>query len=176
VSALIGLARAPWAVPGSVLALGMILAFSQEIRLILADRMTFVLALSNTPWILGIAYVTKSLALPLDGARAAFHTVDRTMEEAARVSGASWARTQVAVALPLVRPALVAGWVLVFASSFCEVSMSVLLRGPSTEVLGTRLFELLSYGAPQQAAVLAMIVVAAVLVGGPLMSGRPRWA
>jgi iron(III) transport system permease protein len=114
--------------------------------------------------------------LPLDGARAAFHTVDRTMEEAARVSGASWARTQVAVALPLVRPALVAGWVLVFASSFCEVSMSVLLRGPSTEVLGTRLFELLSYGAPQQAAVLAMIVVAAVLVGGPLMSGRPRWA
>ena len=176
VSALVGLARAPWAVPGSVLALGMILAFSQEIRLIVLDRFTLALALSNTPWILGIAYVTKSLALPLDGVRAAVRTVDTTMEEAARIAGASWARTQVAVALPLVRPALVAGWVLVFASSFCEVSMSVLLRGPATEVLGTRLFELLSYGAPQQAAVLAMIVVAAVLAGGPLMTGRPRWA
>jgi iron(III) transport system permease protein len=176
VSFLVGLARAPWAIPGSVLALGYLLAFSQELRVILADRATIVIALSNTPWILGIAYATRALALPLDGVRAAVRTVDRTMEEAARVSGASWLRTQLSVALPLLRPALVAGWVLVFASSFCEVSMSVLLRGPSTEVLGTRLFELLSYGSPQEAAVLAMIVVGAVLLGGPALTGRSKWA
>ena len=92
------------------------------------------------------------------------------------MSGASWLRTQLAIALPLLRPALVAGWVLVFAASFCEISMSVLLRGPATEVLGTRLFELLSYGSPQEASVLAMVVVAAVLVGGPVLSGRSKWA
>ena len=176
VSALATMARAPWAVPGSVLALGLILAYSQDIRLIFADRVTFVIALSNTPWILGIAYAVKSLAVPLDGVAAAARTVDRSLEEGARVAGASWARTQLSIVLPLLRPALIAGWVLVFAASFCEVSMSVLLRGPGTEVLGTRLFELLSYGSPQQAAVLAMIVVGVVLAGGPVMTGRSRWA
>ena len=176
VSALVGLARAPWSVPGSVFALGMILAFSQEIRLILADRATLVLALSGTPWLLGIAYAAKSLALPLDNVRAAVRTVDRSLEEAARVSGASWMTTQRRVVLPLLTPALIAGWTLVFASSFCEVSMSVLLRGPGTEVLGTRLFELLSYGSPQQAAVVAMVVVLAVLLGGRLTRWRSKWA
>ena len=176
VSVLVGLGRAPWAVPGSVFALAFLLAFSQEIRFILADQATLILALANTPWILGIAYATKSLAVPLDGVGAAVRTVDRSVEEAARVAGASWGRTQLAIVLPLLRPALVASWVLVFAGSFCEVSMSVLLRGPGTEVLGTRLFELLSYGSPQQASVLAMIVVLAVLAGGSVLAGRAKWA
>lgn len=176
VSGLRALARAPWAVPGSVFALGFLLAFSQEIRVVVLERVTFVLALANTPWILGLAYAMKSLSVPLDGVSAAVRTLDPSMEEAARVSGASWLRTQLAVVAPLLRPALLAGWVLVFAGSFCEVSMSVLLRGPATEVLGTRLFELLSYGSPQQAAVLAMVVVALVLAGGPLLAGRSRWA
>lgn len=176
VSALVGLARAPWAVPGSVLALGMILAFSQEVRVIVLERATFAFALADTAWLLGIAYVVKSLALPLDGVRAAVRTVDRSLEEAARVSGAGWAATQWNVVLPMLRPAILAGWALVFASSFCEVSMSVLLRGPSTEVLGTRLFELLSYGSPQQAAVVAMVVVGAVLVGARFIAAPRRAA
>jgi iron(III) transport system permease protein len=176
VSALVALARAPWAVPGTVMALGMILAFSQEIRVIVLDRATFALALADTSWLLGIAYAAKSLAVPLDGVRAAVRTVDRSLEEAARISGASWAQTQLRVVLPLLTPAMLAGWGLVFAASFCEVSMSILLRGPGTEVLGTRLFELLSYGSPQQAAVIAMIVVVAVLVGARAIAWRARWA
>lgn len=169
-------ARAPWAVPGTVFALGFLLAFSQEVRLVVLDRVTFVLALANTPWILGFAYATKSLAVPLDGVGAAVRGVDPTLEEAARVAGAGWGRAQLAIVAPLLRPAIVAGWVLVFSGSFCEVSMSVLLRGPGTEVTGTRLFDLLSYGSPQEASVLAMIVVGVVLAGGPLISGRARWA
>ncbi|MFN7147316.1 MAG: ABC transporter permease, partial [Myxococcota bacterium] len=116
VGALVGLARAPWAVPGSVLALGMILAFSQEARVIVLERATLVFALADTAWLLGIAYTAKSLALPLDGVRAAVRTVDRSLEEAARVAGAGWGTTQLRVVLPLLRPAMLAGWALVFAS------------------------------------------------------------
>ena len=176
VSLLRAVARAPWAVPGSVFALGFILAFSQEARIIVADHLTISIALANTPWILGIAYATKSLSVPLDGVGAAMRSVDPAMEECARVSGAGWGRTQLAIVVPLLRPAILGGWILVFASSFCEVSISVLLRGPATEVLGTRLFELLSYGSPQQASVLAMVVVLVVLAGGPLITGRSKWA
>lgn len=175
-SALVGLARAPWAVPGSVFALGFVLAFSQEIRVIFGNHVTFSLALSGTSWMLGLAYTAKSLAIPLDGVRAAVRSLDRSLEESARVSGATWGRTVRSVVLPLLSPAMIAGWALVFAASFCEVSMSVLLRGPGTEVLGTRLFEQLSYGSPQEASVVAMLVVVVVLAAGRLTTRRPAWS
>jgi iron(III) transport system permease protein len=158
-------ARVGWTLPGTLLALAMILAFSQEIRLIVADRVTFVLALADTVWLLGIAYVVKLLALPVDATRAATRALHPSLEEAARVSGASWARTLRDVTVPLLAPALTTAWFLVFVPSFCEVTLSVLLRGPRTEVLGTRLFMLQGYGDPAEAAVLALVAAAASLLG-----------
>lgn len=163
--ALAALARAPYMVPGTVLALGLLLAFSQEVRVIVAERATFALALADTAWMLGIAYSVKFLALPVDGTRAALRAVHPSLEEAARIAGAGWGRTLKDVTLPLLAPALGTAWFLVFVPSFCEVTLSVLLRGPRTEVLGTLLFYLQSYADPQSAAVLAM-VVAGVLLGG----------
>ncbi|MFZ5478217.1 MAG: ABC transporter permease [Myxococcota bacterium] len=163
--ALAAVARAPWAIPGTVLALGMLLAFSQEVRLVVAERVTFVLALADTAWLLGIAYVVKFFALPVDGTRAALRALHPSMEEAARISGAGWGRTLHDVTLPLLAPALGTAWFLVFVPSFCEVTLSVLLRGPRTEVLGTLLFYLQGYADPQAAAVLAVVVVAVLLAG-----------
>lgn len=165
-------ARAGWAVPGTVLALALVLAFSQEVRLIVGERLTFVLALADTAWLLGLAYVVKFLALPLDGTRAALRGLHPSLEEAARVSGATWGRTLRDVTAPMLAPALGTAWFLVFVPSFCEVTMSVLLRGPSTEVLGTRLFQLQSYADPQSAAVLAVLVGALVFVGLALRGSR----
>src|SRR5689334_21809136 len=51
------LARMPYTVPGTVLALGLLLAWSQEVRLVVLDRVTFVLALADTGWLLGLAYL-----------------------------------------------------------------------------------------------------------------------
>ena len=99
-------ARAPYAIPGTVLALGMLLAFSQELRLVVLDRVSFVLALGDTAWILGIAYIAKFLALPLDSARAAVRALHPSLEEAARVSGAGWGRGLRDMTLPLLAPAL----------------------------------------------------------------------
>ena len=56
-----------------------------------------------------------------------------------------------------------------FVPSFCEVTLSVLLRGPRTEVLGTLLFYLQSYADPQSASVIA-VVVTGVLLGGLVWS------
>ncbi|MEN9784846.1 MAG: transporter permease [Pseudomonadota bacterium] len=162
---LAALARVGWTVPGTVLALGLLLSFSQEIRLVVAERVTFTLALADTVWFLGIAYVARFLALPVDGSRAALRAIHPSLEEAARVSGAGWATVLRDVTVPLLAPALRTAWFLVFVPAFCEVTLSVMLRGPSTEVLGTRLFTLQSYADPQAAAVLAVIVGGLVFVG-----------
>jgi iron(III) transport system permease protein len=114
----------------------------------------------------------KLLALPLDSARAALQGLHPSLEEGARIAGASWLGALRDVTLPLLAPSLRTAWVLVFLPAFCEVTLSVLLRGPRTEVLGTRLFSLQSYGAPQQAAVLALLVT--LVVAGGLLLTRPR--
>jgi len=169
---LAALARAPYAVPGTVLALGLLLSTSQELRLIVAERLTITVSLADTLWLLLLAYSVKLLALPLDSARAALQGLHPSLEEGARIAGASWLGALRDVTLPLLAPSLRTAWVLVFLPAFCEVTLSVLLRGPRTEVLGTRLFSLESYGAPQQAAVLALLVT--LVVAGGLLLTRPR--
>jgi iron(III) transport system permease protein len=159
------LARLPYAVPGTVLALALILAFSQELRIIVFERLTLAVALSDTLWILGLAYFVKFLTFPVGNADAGLQALDPALEEAARLSGAGWGRTMKHVTLPLLAPNLIAAWFLVFMPAFSEVTMSILLAGPDTRVVGTLLFELQTYGDPPGAAVLAMIVLVLVLGG-----------
>ena len=159
-SALIRLAEAPYAVPGSVLALAFLLAFSQEVRFVFAHRVALVFALPGTLWLLCIACAAKYLAFGVRGADDALASIDPALEEAARICGAGPLRAFCGIALPLARPALVAGFILVFLPAATELTMSVLLAGPQTQVLGTVLFELASYADPPAAAVLACLVLA----------------
>lgn len=162
---LVALGRTPYAIPGTVLALGMLLAWSQEVRLILADRVTFALALSGTTWLLGIAYTAKYLAIPVGGSVAALGAVDRSLEEAARIAGAGPGRAWRAITIPLIRRDLASAWILVFLPCFTEVTLSVMLSGPDSRVLGAVLFALQTYGDPPAAAVLAVVATAVVLAG-----------
>jgi iron(III) transport system permease protein len=157
------LARLPYTVPGTVLALGLLLAWSQEIRLIVLERISFILSIADTVWLLLLAYAVKFLALPVGTNGAALSALDPSLDEAARISGASWARSVGRVALPLLGPTLLASWILVFLPAFTEVTMSVLLSGPRTRVVGAVLFELQTYGDPPGAAALAVIVSAIVV-------------
>jgi iron(III) transport system permease protein len=170
------LARLPYAVPGTVLALGLLLAWSQEVRVIVLERVTLALALADTLWILGLAYVVKFLAFPVGQADSGLEAVDPSLEEAARMSGAGFATTLRTVTLPLLRPTLVAAWLLVFVPAFSEVTMSILLSGPDTRVVGTLLFDLQTYGDPPSAAVLAVVVTAIVLAGNAALRLAAREA
>lgn len=166
------LARVPYTVPGTVLALGLLLTWSQEIRFVLLDRVTLVLALADTGWLLLLAYAVKFLALPVGGLGAALQAIDPALEEAARVSGASPWRSLRRITLPILRPSLIAAWFLVFLPAFTEVTMSVLLGGPRTRVVGVLLFDLQTYGDPPAAAALAVVVSAVVIA---LHSIVARW-
>jgi iron(III) transport system permease protein len=73
------------------------------------------------------------------------------------------------VVVPLSRPALIGGWLLVFVPAFRELTMSVLLYGPSTPTAGVALYELQSGGYYQSAAALAVVVLAIVLAGNALV-------
>lgn len=166
----------PYAVPGTVLALALLLAFSRDLRFILLGRVAFVLALAHTPWLLLIAYAAKYLALGARNSTEALAQIDPSLAEAARVSGAGPVRAFVDAPLPLLRPALVVAFVLAFLACATEITMSVLLVPAGTEVLGTLLFELQSYADPAAAAVLACAFVALVVVGQAVLARVGRRA
>lgn len=159
-----------YAIPGTVLAVALILAFSRDVRVVVLERATFTLALAGTSALLLVAYAVKYAALALRGADEALAQIHPSLEEAARTSGAAPARAFLDATLPLLRAHLLAAGLAIFLPTLTELTMSVLLVAPGTSTLGTVLFQLNDYGDPQEAAALAAWLVAAVLVGQAISS------
>lgn len=153
----------PYAVPGTVLAMALLVAFSRDLRLTLFDRFAVVLTLADSLWLLLLAYASKELAVGTRTTGEGLAQVDPSLAEAARVSGAGPARAFFDATLPLLRPALAATFLLVFLTTVSELTMSVLLIPPGTELVGTLLFELQSYADPAAAAVVACAFVGVVV-------------
>ncbi len=158
-------ASSPYAVPGTVLAIGFVLAFSAEVRVVMLDWLTLALYLPGTLALLLVAYAVKYLAFGVRGSKAALEQVHPSLEEAARTSGASPLKAVRDIAFPLVRPAVLASFVVVALPCLSELTMSVLLFGAGTETTGTLLFELQSYADPPAASVVATLVVIVALLG-----------
>jgi iron(III) transport system permease protein len=157
------LADAPSAIPGTVLALALLVAFSRDLRFVAFDRVAFVLALGNTAWLLLLSYVVKHLALGVRSASDALAQADPTLAEAARLSGAGPLRAFLDGIVPQVRGAIAGAVLLTFLTCVSELTMSVLLIPTGGDVLGTLLFELQSYADPASAAVIASALLLIVL-------------
>ena len=141
----------PYATPGTILALGLILLWSSPIVLV------------DTLWILLIAYFAKHLSFAVRPVTIAVQQTDVTLEEAARISGAGFFTMFRTIWLPLLWPAIAAGWFLVFMPAFGELTMSMLLVGPGTDTVGTVLFALQEYADPPSASVVAVLILAFIL-------------
>lgn len=157
-------AGAPYAIPGTVLALALLIAFSRDVRFVLFDRVAFVLALGNSLWMLLVAYTVKHLAFGARNAADGLAQVDGTLAEAARLSGAGPLRAFFDATLPQLRAPLLAAFLVTFLTCVTELTLSVLLIPTGRDVLGTLLFELQSYADPGAAAVIACAFVLLVLL------------
>jgi iron(III) transport system permease protein len=158
------LADAPSAIPGTVLALALLVTFSRDVRFVAFEKVAFVLALGNTFWLLLLSYVVKHLALGVRSASDSLAQADPTLGEAARLSGAGRLRAFVDGIFPQVRGALTGAVLLTFLTVVSELTMSVLLIPTGSDVLGTLLFELQSYADPASAAVIASALLLVVLL------------
>jgi iron(III) transport system permease protein len=106
----------PWALPGTVIAMNLIVAFNDPW-----------LPLYNTVWLLPLAYFVRNVPLLTRMAAAAFEPFDASLLEAGRSLGASRTHCLVHVAFPLLAPALLASTALVFALCLGEFVSSILL-------------------------------------------------
>ena len=114
----------PQAVPRLVFGLGLLWAW-----------INIPIPIYGTLWLLGIAYFTVFMPLGLRTIAGVVLQVDKSLEECARVCGASWTYQMRTVTLPLLRPGLVAAWLLIFIASVRELGVSIFLMGPNSKVI-----------------------------------------
>ncbi len=111
-----------------------------------------------------LAYVIVFLPLAYRGMSGVVVQIDKALEEAARVSGARPARVAYTVTLPLLRPGLLATWALLFMVSVREISASLFLSGPNTQVLGPAIFSFWDSGGLPRVSALAVVQAIIILI------------
>lgn len=114
----------PQAVPRLVFAFGMMWAW-----------LVFPIPIYGTLWLLLIAYLTVFLPLGVRTISSVLLQLDKSLEECGEVCGASWAYRMRTITMPLLRPGLLAAWMLLFIASVRELGASILLMGPHSQVL-----------------------------------------
>jgi iron(III) transport system permease protein len=144
----------PYAVPGTVISLALILT-----------TLSLRLPLYNTLGIILLAYFAKFLNFSYRIVNDGVSQVDKTLIDAAEVSGASSFQIFLRIWIPILRPFLMASFFLVFMPAFSELTMTVLLTGPGNETIGTLIFQMQEYGDASGggAAVLAFFVLLVII-------------
>lgn len=122
------------------------------------------LPIYGTLAIILLAYTGRYVPLGVRSANAAFRQIDPSLEETARVTGAGWLRTFTSVTLPLARPGLFAGWLLVFVPALQELSASILLFSSGSITLAVAVYNLYETGALEPVAALAMVTMVIITV------------
>lgn len=115
------LTTVPWAVPGTVLAIALAMAFS--VRAPWFGRWVLV----GTVVILPLAYTVRNIPIVCGAIVAGFRQLDASLEEAAAALGAGRWRTMRRVTVPLLLPAILAGGALAFATALGDFVTSVVL-------------------------------------------------
>jgi len=114
----------PQAVPRLVFAFGMMWAW-----------LVFPIPIYGTLWLLLIAYLTVFLPLGVRTISSVLLQLDKSLDECGEVCGASWGFRMRTITMPLLRPGLLAAWMLLFIASVRELGASILLMGPHSQVL-----------------------------------------
>jgi iron(III) transport system permease protein len=118
----------------------------------------------GTLWILLLAYVTAHIPVAMQFVSSALHRIHTDLEDASRISGQPWTGTVRRIDLPLMRPALIGSWLLMYVVILREISLVILLYNPSTIVLSVGLMDVWSSGFYPQLAVYSLLLMALGLV------------
>jgi iron(III) transport system permease protein len=143
----------PQAVPRLVFAFGMLWAW-----------LIVPIPIYGTLWLLLIAYLTVFLPLGLRTIAGVILQIDRSLEESAQMCGASWSYRLRTVTVPLLRPGLIAAWLLLFIASVRELGASILLMGPGSKVITPAIVESWFSTSTELTAAMALLQTLAVAI------------
>jgi iron(III) transport system permease protein len=153
------LAFLPRAIPSLAIAVALMIVF-----------LSFRNPIYNSLWILILGYTIAYLPVATRFTHAAVIQVHKELEEAAHVSGAGFWTTLTSILVPLVRPSLLNGGLVVFVLTMKVMSIAALLSGSDNMILSVYMWSLWENGSTGEASAVAVLMI--VLVGFLTYLGR----
>ncbi len=165
IAACVNVAGIGYAVPGTVLALGLLTPLvlidewlNDVVRALGGTGVGLILAGSVAA--VTIAYVIRFLAIALGFAQAGFARIAPEFDDVARMLGAGPATLARTIHLPLIRPAIRGAALLVFVDCLKELPATLLLRPLNVETLSTYIYQFATRGSFEDGSLAALIIVA----------------
>jgi putrescine transport system permease protein len=116
-------------------------------------------------WTVTIAHTTLTMGFVTVVVQARLLGFDRSLEEAAMDLGAPPLRTVMTVTLPLIAPAIAAGWVLAFMLSLDDFVIANFTTGPGAGTLPIRIYSEVRLGVRPEINAVCTIIIAVVVIG-----------
>ena len=115
-------------------------------------------------WTVTIAHTTLTMCFVAVVVQSRLGSLDRSLEEAAMDLGCDPARAFVAVTLPLILPAIAAGWMLAFTLSLDDVVIASFTTGPGSATLPIRIYSEVRLGVKPEINAICTMVIALIAV------------
>ena len=122
----------------------------------------------GTIWILVLAFIARYLPYGIRFSHSALLSLHKELEEGAMASGASWFQMVRHVVVPLIMPALLAGWIYIFLITFKELSIALLLYSPGSQVVAVTIWELWDNGHVGELSAFSLIITFGTVVVGSI--------
>ena len=159
------LALYPRAFPGIIVGIGFLWAF------LLVPGLG---SLRNTIIAISVAFIMRYLPLGFSAVSPAVLQVSDELDRAGRVAGATWLGTIRHILLPILKPALVSGYILLAISFLKEYATALFLVAEGSRVIGTTMLELWKQGGAEPVAALStiqMAITAVLIIGARKLLG-----
>ncbi|HEX9706549.1 MAG TPA: ABC transporter permease subunit [Steroidobacteraceae bacterium] len=155
---LTGMATAPLVMPEVITGLSLLLLF-------VAMEQAFGWPEGRGITTITIAHMTFSMAYVTVVVQSRLSTLDESLEEAAMDLGARPAKVFFLITLPIILPAILAGWLLAFTLSWDDLVITSFVAGPGSSTLPIVIFSKVRLGVSPDINALATILVLIVAVG-----------
>jgi iron(III) transport system permease protein len=180
-SAAAGVARLGYAVPGGVIAVGLLVPFAAldnavDALMREAFGVSTGLLLTGSIWLLVAAYAIRFMAAALGAYEGGQATVNPNMDAAARALGSSPMGTLRRVHLPILTPSLATAALIVFVDVMKELPATLIMRPFDFDTLAVQAHRLASDERLDGAAVPSLVIVAIGFLPVALICRRVgRW-
>jgi iron(III) transport system permease protein len=160
----VAVAALGYAVPGTVLALGLLsplVGNDEAINWVSTHLvgLTVGLLLTGSSAGLVVAYAARFISIAIGLAQAGLARVAIELEEVAQLCGAGPLTVVRSVQLPLIRPAVWGAALLVFVDCLKELPITLLLRPLNVETLSTYIYQFATRGSFEEGALAALLIV-----------------
>jgi iron(III) transport system permease protein len=145
---------APFVLPGTVVAVALISAFSGD----------SIISLGGTFTIIIIAYMIRRTPYVYRSVVASLTQLDPKLEESSIIAGATWFYTFRRVSLPLILPGIISGSILTFTTLLQELSTTILLYGPKTRTVPIQIYAAVADGKMGEASALSTVLLVVVFI------------